>query len=102
MSLVQNAPILKAWPWHESTLRALDNLRNVLECMFDVPRTRKNKVQGIYTNPTPPATTPVKVEKKHINKRTRSPTEPRVYVLTEPGPAAVLENTDPIEGRGTK
>jgi hypothetical protein len=70
--------------------------------MFDRPRTRKRKVQGINTNPTPSATTPVKVEKKHINKGIRSPTEPRVYVLVEPGPAAVLENTDPIVEQGAK
>jgi hypothetical protein len=70
--------------------------------MFDRPRTRKRKVQGINTNPTPSATTPVKVEKKHINKGIRSPAEPRIYVLAEPGPAAVLDNTDPIVGKGTK
>jgi hypothetical protein len=70
--------------------------------MFDLPRTKERKVQGINTNPTPPVTTPVKVEKKHINKGTRSPTEPRVYVLAGPGPAVVLENTDPIVGRETK
>jgi hypothetical protein len=47
---------------------------------------------------TPSSTTPVKGEKKHINRGTWSPIEPRVYVLAGPEPAIVLENAIPIMG----
>lgn len=50
---------------------------------------------------TPSSTTPVKREKKHINKGTWSPTEPRVYVLADPEPALVFGKCRSHHGRRT-